>query len=272
MNTKGLCYPVGLQLTLPEDYKDNNEIKELFTVLDNVGISGVELNMAKPNLFDYNEVESFLKKFNLDYYIFASGLTAKTFGLSLSHEDEKIREASVGKIKEIIDFLENTGKGIVLGFFKGTDVANKQEKINQFKKSIKEIAPYAIEKSVSIIVEATNRYETPVANSLDDAVSIVKEINNPLIKILPDTYHMNIEEADMFGALKKYSKYYSSIHLSDNNRFFPGFGAIKFKEVIEFLKSINFNGYVALEGNIKNSIIEDITTSMKYLSPILKNN
>ena len=80
---------------------------------------------------------------------------------------------------------------------------------------------------------------------------------------------MNIEEADGFGALTKYADYYDSLHISDNNRYFPGFGAIKFDEFIQFLKTHDYKGGLAIEGNIKKSFIEDVKTSMDYLMPLL---
>ncbi len=46
-------------------------------------------------------------------------------------------------------------------------------------------------------------------------------------------------------------------------------GAIKFGELIQFLKARNYQGRLAIEGNLNVSFIEDVKTSMKYLIPLL---
>ena len=270
MNKKGYCFPISVQLSLPEDYNENKEAIEMFQTLNDLGFYGVELNIADPSRFDYNKVTSFLSEFNLKFSMFASGLTAKIFGLSLSHNDKAIRKAAIKKVKEIIDFVIGSDTGIILGFFKGQSTLEKEISKKNFNQSMEDIAPYAIKKTVKILIEATNRYESDVANSLEEASSIVKKFNNPLIQILPDTFHMNIEEVNILESLKENFKYYKSVHLSNNNRFFPAFCGIDFKEIIDFLKLINFQGGVALEGNLKKDFVYDIKKTMEYLIPILQ--
>jgi sugar phosphate isomerase/epimerase len=81
---------------------------------------------------------------------------------------------------------------------------------------------------------------------------------------------MNIEEADTFAAFTTYAEYYDAVHISDNNRYFPGFGAIRFQEIIEPLKAQGYTGGLAIEGNIHNTFIDDVTRSMAYLAPLLQ--
>jgi sugar phosphate isomerase/epimerase len=269
MNTQRYCFPLGIQTVLPEKYREDEEFQNNLKALQEFGFSGVELNMAHPDKVDLADVRSFLKEFDLELTMFASGLTAKTYNLSLSSADAETRQRSVKKCQEMIDFVKGTGAGIIVGFLKGSAAQDVHEARKRFADSLQQISPYAAEKKVPILVEATNRYESAVANSLEDTVDLLKDLQNPFIRILPDTFHMNIEEADGFAALTKYAEYYESLHISDNNRYFPGFGAIKFEEVIQFLKTRNYQGGLAIEGNIKKSFIEDVKTSMEYLIPLL---
>jgi sugar phosphate isomerase/epimerase len=269
MTTSKYCFPLGIQTVLPEKYRDDDDFRKNLETLQQFGFSGVELNMAHPDNVDLADVISFLKEFDLGLTMFASGLTAKTYNLSLSSDDAETRQRSVKKCQEMIDFVEGTDAGIIIGFLKGGPVQDIRQARERFSESLQQISPYAAEKKVKIIVEATNRYESSVSNSLEDAVELIKDLNNPFLRILPDTYHMNIEEADGFAALTQYAEYYDSLHISDNNRFFPGFGAIKFEEFIQFLKARNYQISLAIEGNIKASFIEDVNVSMEYLMPLL---
>jgi D-psicose/D-tagatose/L-ribulose 3-epimerase len=269
MNAVTYCFPLSIQTVLPDKYREDEGFKRNLKTLQDFGFDGVELNIAHPDRVDLADVMALLKEFNLKLTRFASGLTAKTYHLSLSSYDPGIRHRSVKKCQEMINFMEGADAGIIIGFLKGPAVQNVGRARKRFVESLQQISQYAALKKVRILVEATNRYESAVANSLEETVELIQDLQNPFIRILPDTFHMNIEESDGFAALRKYAAYYESIHISDNTRYFPGFGAIKFDELIRFLKTYNYQGGLAIEGNIKRGFIEDVKTSMEYLIPLL---
>lgn len=265
-------YPLGVQTVLPQDYRDHTGFASQLQALKDAGYDGVELNIADPSQVKMDEVRDYLGRYNLEFTGFASGLTAKTYGLSLSHSDESVRKKSMDKIREIIDLLEgNAGIGIILGYFKGGAGMDAEEARIRLVRSLEELAPYAEEHKVNLVVEAINRYENSIGRSLEETAGIVKSIGSSAVRMLPDTFHMNIEEADMFEAMETYLDLYDEIHLSDNNRFFPGFGAIDFIEVLRHLKKIGFTGRTAFEGNIKHSFEEDAALSAAYLKSAYNN-
>jgi sugar phosphate isomerase/epimerase len=269
MNTHTFNFPLSIQTVLPENYRENKEFQDNLRTLQHVGFYGVELNIARFDKTNFADIQDFLQEFDLTMTMFASGLTAKTEQLSLSSEDPAVRKRSVRRCQDMIDFVEGTGAGIIVGFLKGGVTQQKQHASDHFKETLQAISPYAADKQVKILIEATNRYESSVANSLEESAELIKDLDHQFMRILPDTFHINIEEADGFKALQTYSALYDSIHISDNNRFFPGFGAIKFEELFQFLKSQQFSGSLAIEGNIKESFVKDVTVSINYLKPLL---
>jgi len=80
---------------------------------------------------------------------------------------------------------------------------------------------------------------------------------------------MNIEEANLEQALTAHRDCFSSFHLSDNTRHFPGLGAIDFSRVLEMLERIGYQGKLAIEGNVRRSFVEDAELSMQLLAPLL---
>jgi len=135
---------------------------------------------------------------------------------------------------------------------------------------VEDVVPIAEQADVSICVEATNRYESCVANTLDGTRRLLDGISTGVLEILPDTFHMNIEEKDTAVALEDNKDLYRSIHLSDNNRFLPGLGAIDFEKTLRHLKRIGYTGGMALEGNIQNTFASDLIESTTYLEDIQK--
>lgn len=265
-------FPLAVQITLPENYLRNGEVKEQMILISDRGVRGVEVNFADPEKLNPGELNRFLGEFGLEMTYFASGLTAKTFKLSLSSTTEEIRRSSVDMVKRIIGKLSEseTGKGIIIGFFKGGPGTDTENRNRAFRQSVEDIVPFAGQEQVSICVEATNRYESCVANTLDDTRRLLDGVSTGFLEMLPDTFHMNIEERDAAAALENNKDFYRSIHLSDNNRFLPGFGAIDFEKTLRHLKRIGYAGGMALEGNIKDTFASDLIKTTTYLEDIQK--
>lgn len=262
-------YPLSFQTVLPENYKTDQTFISLCSTMQTLGFWGIELNMERYEEVAVPDLISFLDQYGLTLSMFASGLTAKSLGLSLSSADPTVRHRTVEVCKKMIDFWSGLSVGIIFGFMKGGPVPQVQEARDLCAESLDILAPYAADKKVVLILEATNRYETSVANSLEDSLLLVQKYQSDYVQILPDTYHMNIEEADLYGAMKTSLPHFSSFHLSDNNRFFPGFGAMPFEKIVTHLQSIGYDGKIAIEGNIKVDVESDLNNSIKYLAPIL---
>jgi len=248
---------LSVQTTLPENYRTDKSFQQALEKLEQLGFYGLELNIAHPEKESLESVVKFLDNYHLKLTSFASGLTAKTYGLSLSDKDEEIRRRSVEKLEQVIEFLSGSEIGIILGFFKGPKVEYSEIALSQFDRSLDELLPRAESSKIPLVVEATNRYESSIANSLEDTVRLVEPRKSSYLKILPDTFHMNIEESDMYASMEEYFKYYDNIHLSDNNRYFPGYGAFDFSKVLDHLSSLGYSGGFALEGNLKAGLTED---------------
>ena len=265
-------FPLSVQIALPEDYLRSTEVSEQMALISDRGLRGVEVNFGDPVKLNPGELNRFLADFGLELTYFASGLTAKTFNLSLSSTTEEIRRPSVKMMEQIIGKLSesDTGRGIIVGFFKGGPGTDSENRNRAFRESLEELVPLAEQMKVTICVEATNRYESCVANTVDDARLIVDGLPAGVVEILPDTFHMNIEEKNVAAALEANRDFYRSIHLSDNNRFLPGLGAIDFEKTLRHLKQIGYAGGIALEGNIQDTFAADLIEATSYLEDIQK--
>lgn len=293
MSTKStLPVRLSVQTILPPDWESSKSFRAVVEGLRDLGLWGVELNVADledPRTTDILRVEEYLARYGLMFAMFASGLTAKTLGVALSSVVEEERKHAVVEAKRMINWTAAGNRpvghddptGIIIGFLKGGVSADPAVARRSLVTSLTELVPHADEKGVPLILEATNRYESSVANSLSDTAAILDEVidgaggERPLpegaLQLLPDTFHMNIEEADMEGALRSSARYFSSLHLSDNNRFFPGFGAIDFERVFAIVDRIHYTGRFAIEGNIKQDLLTDLRESVRYLSPFMEN-
>jgi D-psicose/D-tagatose/L-ribulose 3-epimerase len=261
-------FPLSIQITLPVKFRGQG-FQRWLELLQQFGFSGVELNIVQPEQVDPLDLRAFLADHGLRMTMFASGATAKAEDLSLSHHDDQIRSASIQRCQELVDFSSELGAGIIVGFLKGGISPNRVRARELFINSLGRLEPHVRAREVPFLIEATNRYESSVANSLHDAAGIIHGFQNPYLRILPDTFHMNIEERSTFGALIRFRDLYDSLHISDNNRLFPGLGGIDFLGLLRFLRHAGYTGGIAIEGNLRDGFEEDLRACMSLLRPML---
>ena len=77
---------------------------------------------------------------------------------------------------------------------------------------------------------------------------------------------MNIEEADMLGAIRAVGNKLGLIHFADNNRRACGEGAFDFTQILSTLSEAGYKGYLSVE----HSCIPDGYTAAKHSLDFLK--
>ena len=87
-----------------------------------------------------------------------------------------------------------------------------------------ELGAHAEQAGVVLLLEPLNRYEDHMVNTVAQAAELIAEAGSAGVRILADTYHMNIEEDDPCAALRSVAGVLGAVHLSDSNRHQPGTG------------------------------------------------
>lgn len=238
-------------------------------LLQELGFSCIELNIGNPSSVNPKTLKAFLSHYGLSMTMFASGYSAKINRLNLSDSNTQNRVHSVECCLQYIDFSAEMGSGIILGLIQGPPVLDSKPSRLNFRDSLETLVPYAERKGVRLLIEATNKSLTSIANSLTQTKQLIHGFPSTTVRILADTYHMHFEEQDMIGAMIEHIEDFDSIHYSDDNRFLPGLGSLDFGKITETLENSSFHGIIVLEANVKNSLEEDLRASMDYLGPIL---
>lgn len=261
-------FPLCIQLAVPEDLYGDREFIRVLELLREYGFYGVELNLTDFDHTDPAELTDFLQKFDLRLTMIATGVFANKQKLSLSHPDEVIRQETVRQLDKITAFAQKTHSGIICGFIKGGPTPDVTTAESQMHKSLKDITT-RMPGRCDIYLEATNHYESSLINQVSQGAELSSAHGNTF-KVLPDTYHMNIEEICMYTEIARYRNYYNNLHISDNNRCFPGLGGIDFLPILKVLKSFDYPGTISIEGKVRNTLEDDIKESCTYLKKLAK--
>lgn len=117
--------------------------------------------------------------------------------------------------------------------------------------SIREIAKVAEDCGVILCLEVLNRFENYLLNTAEEGVDFVKQVDHPNVKVMLDTFHMNIEEDSMGGAIRTAGEYLGHLHIGECNRKVPGKGRIPWREIREALHDIGYDGSIVMEPFVK---------------------
>ena len=124
---------------------------------------------------------------------------------------------------------------------------NKKEDMKRGIENVRILADMAAEYEITLGMEVLNRFEGYMLNTCEEAVDFVSKIDRPNVKVMLDTFHMNIEEDDIPGAIRLCGDKLAYMHLVDSNRGTPGMGHIPWLEVFKALKDIDYHGAGCVE-------------------------
>jgi len=130
---------------------------------------------------------------------------------------------------------------------------------------LQDLAGYAAERGVCLLLEPLIRYETPFLRRLDEAVAICEEVQSPGLAIMADFFHMHTEESDIPEAILAAGNWLRHVHLADSNRLAPGRGHTDFVAGFQALAAIDYQGYMALECGLAGDAQAELARALAFL-------
>ena len=109
------------------------------------------------------------------------------------------------------------------------------------------IGAFAAVNGVTIGLEALNRFECYLVNTMDDLSRLIDDVGHPNIKAMYDTFHANIEEADPIGAFTRNLRNIAHAHISENDRGVPGRGNVPWAETFAAIKVSGYDDWLTIE-------------------------
>lgn len=214
-----------------------------------LGYHGVELALKTAEEIDRNDLETCLNRNKLEVSCISTGQVFADLGLYFTHPDGEMRKKAVEVFDGLIHLAADYGKLVNIGRARGF-VGNGQTHEQAealFIETMENICEKADKKGVTLIVEPVNRYEINFINSLDEGAALVKKLKHKNVGLMPDVFHMNIEDDHIGDSLKRNASLVKYVHFADSNRLAPGQGHLDFDDVFCGLESAGFNGWASIE-------------------------
>ncbi|MCI8560202.1 MAG: sugar phosphate isomerase/epimerase [Dorea sp.] len=127
------------------------------------------------------------------------------------------------------------------------DNADKSEDWKRSVEGMQTLAPIAKQYDIDLGMEVLNRFESHILNTAEEGVSFVTEVAQDNVKVMLDTFHMNIEETSIAGAIRTAGSLLGHLHTGECNRMVPGKGRTPWREIGEALRDIQYDGTVVME-------------------------
>lgn len=168
--------------------------------------------------------------------------------------DAKNRQGAIDHLKSVFECAHNAGVQVlcgpyyqVLGQFTGRFPTETE--LEHAAEVHRAVSPVAEAAGVKCAIEALNRFESHLLNTMEQAASYAKRVNHPNFGTMYDTFHANIEEKDPLGAIDTVfnSGKLNHVHISENDRGTPGRGHAPCREAIRKLKGLGYNGWLTIE-------------------------
>jgi sugar phosphate isomerase/epimerase len=221
-----------------------------FALAARLGYHGVEIHVRNPADIDRATIKQLMERHDLGVPTLGTGMAAGMDGLTFADPDKSIRQRAMARIDGHIALASELGSAVTIGLIWGrvtNDPATQPEHIAIASECLAQCCVRAKALGVTLLLEAINRYESDYPVTLHQAINIVKPIGLPNLRILADTYHMNIEETDMADALRRAGSLLGHIHLVDSNRQAPGHGHMDLRSLVQTLHEIGYSGYLSFE-------------------------
>ncbi|MBB3233599.1 sugar phosphate isomerase/epimerase family protein [Phyllobacterium endophyticum] len=210
------------------------------------GYESIEIS-GEPAQYDVKETRALLKEYGIRCW----GAVTLTLGeRNLAAKDEGQRAKSVDYVKSVISMVSELDGEIVTlvpaTVGKVVPDGTEEEEWKWVVDATKECFSHAQKKGVRIAVEPLNRFETYFFNRAAQALALADAVS-PNCGVCLDAFHLNIEEDDMYEAIRLTGKRLFDFHIADNTRFAAGLGQLDWPKIIATLKEIGYDGAVTNE-------------------------
>ena len=170
-----------------------------------------------------------------------------------SSEDAAARRWGLDYAKRCVDLTVEggatlfTGAVIGVGGKKRLSGEERRTRLGFASEALQQIGEYSAEAGIRFCVEILNRYESNLLTTAQEAHELINLVDHPAVGVHLDCFHMSIEETNLGAAIRLVGDKLFHLHTSASHRGTPGEGHVRWDEVAQALKDINYRGYGVIE-------------------------
>ncbi|MEJ7589268.1 MAG: sugar phosphate isomerase/epimerase family protein [Ferruginibacter sp.] len=229
---------------------------ELLPVVDRlkeIGYDGVECLIGSPDEKAYQRFGDHTATIGLE--------TTAVFVLGQDENpvspDAATRARGLDRIKWAIDRAHAMHASVIAGpFHSAHGIFSKHAPVDKEYAWSAEVlhasGEYAASAGIVLALEAVNRFECYLCNTMEQLARLVNEVGHPSVRAMYDTHHANIEEKKNPEAIRTIAPFLEHVHISENDRGTPGDGHVHWNETFSALAEVKYKGWLTIEAFSRN--------------------
>lgn len=173
-------------------------------------------------------------------------------GLHLTAPDAAVRRKSWDYFRRLIDLAADLGEKpvMVLGSSKQRDAVDgvtPRGAARRLIDGLRELAPAAGQREVSILVEPLAPRLSNVINTLAEAMEVVRAVDSPAVRTMFDTHNTAAENEAPDKLIRRYFRWIQHVHLNEMDGRRPGAGNFPFPLVLRTFEELGYRGWFSVE-------------------------
>ena len=215
--------------------------------LSKLGFKSIEIS-GEPEKYDTKHVNELLDRYNMKCW---GSVTLMVDKRNMQSADEAKRATSVQYVKDCIQLVSDLN-GQILTLVPGTvgKISPDSTVENEWQWLVdgtKEVYEFAEKKGVRVGIEPLNRFESYLITRAEQALALCDAVG-PNLGVVLDAFHINIEESNLYDAIRLVGKdKLVDVHVADNNRMPAGYGDYDWAQFVGVLNEIGYTGALTAE-------------------------
>ena len=246
--------------------------KEIIPKLSADGYKAVELHILDSDEIDRQELWRLLEQNDVRLTSIGTGSVYEAKGINLGDRDRLVRQQAIRHLESHMVTAEPSHALIIVGLIAGRyrDAGLAEGFQKNLTESLYDLDGLAKKHDVRIGFEIMNSYESDFLTTIDAGIQYLQEQTFERICLHLDSLHMNIEETDIGAAIRRAGKLVGHVHIADNDGWYPGHGHINFREILQALYEIGYDGTLALETYNRPDTQTSARRGLNFLSFLLE--
>lgn len=244
-----LAYAISASPTRFAAVAQGRDVASSIRHLAGLGFGGVELAIRDPAQVSLDEVAEVTSGAGVTVPAIGTGQAYLEEGLALASPDPAVRERAAARLEAHLGGAARLGAMLIVGLIHGPipPEVGRARAIEWLLDGLGRVARLARSCGVRIVIEPINRYESNWLNTVDEVMDLINRLGEEHVGVLPDTFHMNIEEPDILEALRRARPRLWHVHVADSNRRAPGTGHLDFEGLVAGLRAMEYAGALSAE-------------------------
>lgn len=221
----------------------------------NIGFDILEISAGDLLLMTDAMIDE-LKALSKEYGIEITSNIGPAKCYDVASRDKTVRNSGISFLNSIMERMYRLNSKVIVGVMYTywpndfTDL-DKEGAWERGVESVKKLGKTAGNLGIDMCLEVVNRFETNILNTAEEGVKFCHEVNEPSVKLLLDTFHMNIEEDSFRDAILTAGNLLGHVHVGEGNRKLPGQGHLPWNEIGGALNEIGYKDGVVMEPFVK---------------------